>query len=431
MKIYQYPSKEAEARVVETTQRGLGFSKEDYANVEAFIQDVKARGDRAVVEYTHRFDSKNVTVESLEASQEEIEKSVEKLDAPFLKALDRAVDQLERFHKKQRENSWVDTPRDGVFLGQMVNPVDAAGIYAPGAQGGKTPLVSSVLMGGIPAKVAGVKSVSLMTPPMADGSINPYILATAKRVGIDRVFKAGSAWAIAALAFGTETVPKVDVIAGPGNIYVTLAKKIVSGITGIDMIAGPSEILVVADETADPEYIAADLLSQAEHDTMASSILVTTSGSVAENTVKCAEKQLENLSRKETAQKSLADFGAVMQVPDIDTGIELANRFAPEHLELMIKDPFEHVGKVRNAGAVFLGAYTPEPVGDYIAGPNHVLPTAGTARFSSALSVEHFTKKTSLIHYSKEAFEKEADDVITLAQTEGLDAHANSVKIRR
>lgn len=430
MKIYQYPSKEAETRVVETTQRGLGFSKEDYENVEAFIQDVKARGDQAVVEYTHRFDSKKVTVESLEASKEEIEKSVEKLDASFLKALDRAVGQLERFHKKQRENSWVDTPRNGVFLGQMVNPVDAAGIYAPGAQGGKTPLVSSVLMGGIPAKVAGVKSVSLMTPPMADGSINPYVLATAKRVGIDRVFKAGSAWAIAALAFGTETVPKVDVIAGPGNIYVTLAKKIVSGITGIDMIAGPSEILVVADETADPEYVAADLLSQAEHDALASSILVTTSGSVARKTVNCLENQLEKLARKEIAEKSLTDFGAIMQVPSLDIGIELANRFAPEHLELMIKDPFEHVGKVRNAGAVFLGAYSPEPVGDYIAGPNHVLPTAGTARFSSALSVEHFTKKTSLIHYSKEAFEKEADDVIALARTEGLHGHANSVKVR-
>jgi histidinol dehydrogenase len=317
------------------------------------------------------------------------------------------------------------------MVGQLVKPVGAAGVYAPGAKGGKTPLVSSVLMGGIPAKIAGVSSINLMTPPMENGEINPYILAAAKRIGITSVFKAGSAWAIGALAYGTKTVPKVDVIVGPGNIYVTLAKKIVAGMVGIDMIAGPSEILIIADKHADPQFLAADLLSQAEHDVMASSILVTDSQSLAENTTAALENQIELLSRKDIARQSIDHFGAIMLVPDIETGIALSNRLAPEHLELIVKEPFDYIHGIKNAGALFIGPYTPEPMGDYIAGPNHVLPTAGTARFSSALSVEHFTKKTSLIHYSKAAFNDEADDVIRLAETEGLTAHANSIKIRQ
>lgn len=345
--------------------------------------------------------------------------------------LDRSANQLEYYHAKQTENSWIDTPRNGVMVGQLVKPVSAAGVYAPGAKGGKTPLVSSVLMGGIPAKVAGVPSISLMTPPMEDGSINPYILAAAQRVGIKNVFKAGSAWAIAALAFGTDTVPKVDVIVGPGNIYVTLAKKLVAGSVGIDMIAGPSEILIIADKDANPQFIAADLLSQAEHDVMASSILVTDSETLAKKTLIALGKQIDNLDRKDIALQSINNFGAIMLVPDIETGIDLSNRLAPEHLELIVKEPFDYIDRIQNAGALFLGEYTPEPMGDYIAGPNHVLPTAGTARFSSALSVENFTKKTSLIHYSKKAFDKEADDVIRMAETEGLGAHANSVKVRK
>jgi len=286
-------------------------------------------------------------------------------------------------------------------------------------------------MGGIPAKIAGVPSINLMTPPMENGKINPHILAAAQRIGITSVFKAGSAWAIGALAYGTQTIPKVDVIVGPGNIYVTLAKKIVSGAIGIDMIAGPSEILIIADKNATPEFLAADLLSQAEHDVMASSILVTDSEDLAKATLKALEKQIEFLSRKDIAKQSIKNFGAVMLVPDIETGIELSNRLAPEHLEFMVKEPFDYIDLIQNAGALFIGSYTPEAMGDYIAGPNHVLPTAGTARFSSALSVEHFTKKTSLIHYSKAAFNKEADNVIQLAETEGLTAHANSVKIRK
>jgi histidinol dehydrogenase len=266
---------------------------------------------------------------------------------------------------------------------------------------------------------------------MENGEINPHILAAAKRIGITSVFKAGSAWAIAALAYGTQTIPKVDVIVGPGNIFVTLAKKLVAGSVGIDMIAGPSEILILADKDADPRFLAADLLSQAEHDVMASSILVTDSKSLAEKTMTELEIQLEHLPRREIAQQSIDRFGTILLVPDIETGIELSNRLAPEHLELIVKDPFDYIDRVQNAGALFLGPYTPEPMGDYIAGPNHVLPTAGTARFSSALSVENFVKKTSLIHYSESAFRQEADDVIRMADIEGLGAHANSVRIRK
>ena len=431
MKIYQYPSKSAVKRVKDTIERGLGFSKQDQEAVEAYLEDVKIRGDEALVEYTHKFDSKKVTVDSLKVTSEEFDIALKNVDRSFLKALDRSVNQLEYFHLKQKENSWIDTPRNGVMVGQLVKPVSAAGIYAPGAKGGKTPLVSSVLMGGIPAKIAGVPSINLITPPMENGDINPYILAAAQRIGITSVFKAGSAWAIGALAYGTQTVPKVDVIVGPGNIYVTLAKKIVSGTVGIDMIAGPSEILIIADKLANPEFLAADLLSQAEHDVMASSILVTDSEDLAKDTIAALEKQIAMLSRKDIAKQSIDHFGAIMLVPDIETGIELSNRLAPEHLELIVKDPFDYIDRIQNAGALFLGPYTPEPMGDYIAGPNHVLPTAGTARFSSALGVEHFTKKTSLIHYSKAAFKREADDVIRLAQTEGLGAHASSVEIRK
>ncbi|WP_457553960.1 histidinol dehydrogenase [Desulfobacula sp.] len=431
MKLYQYPSKDAEKRVNNTIQRGLGFSKQDYEMVEACLKDVKTRGDEALVEYTHKFDSKKITIDALKVTQKEFEIALKSVDASFLKALERSVNQLEYFHLKQKENSWIDTPRNGVMVGQLVKPVSTAGVYAPGAKGGKTPLVSSVLMGGIPAKTAGVSSINLMTPPMENGKINPHILAAAKKSGITSVFKAGSAWAIGALAYGTKTVPKVDVIVGPGNIYVTLAKKMVAGIVGIDMIAGPSEILIIADKDANPKFLAADLLSQAEHDVMASSILVTDSEDQAKNTIASLKQQIEKLSRKDIAKQSIKNFGAIMLVPDIETGIELSNRLAPEHLELIVKDPFDYIDQIQNAGALFLGPYTPEPMGDYIAGPNHVLPTAGTARFSSALSVDHFTKKTSLIHYSKNAFKKEADDVIRLAETEGLTAHANCIKIRK
>jgi histidinol dehydrogenase len=431
MKLFEYPSADAQTRVQNIIDRGLGFSKADYDNVQAFIDDVRTRGDEALVAYTNQFDSGAVTRDTLKVTDAEFEHALASVDPLFLDTLKRAIDQLTRFHEKQKQNAWIDTPRNGVMVGQLVRPVGAAGIYVPGAKGGKTPLVSSVLMGGIPAKVAGVSTIALMTPPMENGEVNPHILAAAAKMGITSVFKAGSAWAIAALAYGTRQVPKVDVIVGPGNIYVTLAKKIVAGTVGIDMIAGPSEILIIADHTADPEFVAADLLSQAEHDAMASAILVTDSRKLAEQTAAALERQLQALTRQDTARKAIDHFGAIMVVPDIETGIDLSNQLAPEHLELMVSSPFDYIDRIQNAGALFLGHYTPEPMGDYIAGPNHVLPTAGTARFSSALSVDHFIKKTSLIHYSRSAFDTEADDVIRLAEIEGLTAHANSVKIRK
>jgi histidinol dehydrogenase len=312
----------------------------------------------------------------------------------------------------------------------LVNPVDAVGVYVPGATGGKTPLVSTVLMTAIPAKIAGVAKIAMVTPSTKAGGVNPHLLVAAKKVGIDEVYKIGSAWAIGALAYGTRTIPKVDVIVGPGNIYVTLAKKIVAGTVGIDMIAGPSEVLVIADDTARPDFAVADLLSQAEHDVLSSAVLITSSPKIAAAVAGEVKVQLAALSRQEVARQSLKSFGAIFLVNNLDTAAELANRIAPEHLELHIRDPFDYVGRIRNAGAVFLGPYTPEPVGDYIAGPNHVLPTAGTARFASALSVDHFIKKTSIIHYSRRAFKKEAKEVIRLAEIEGLDAHAKSIQVR-
>ena len=330
-----------------------------------------------------RFDAPGMTVAALRVTPDEFAAAGRHVDRGFVRSLNRAVRQIEAFHRQQLQQSWFDTGRSGVLLGQMVRPVDGAGIYVPGGKGGKTPLVSSVLMGAIPAKVAGVRRIVMATPPMENGSVNPFLLTAAKKLGIADVFKIGSAWAIAALAYGTETVPAVDVIAGPGNLYVTVAKKIVSGTVGIDMIAGPSEILVIADATANPEHAAADLLSQAEHDAMASALLITDSRETAKAVAAAVAVQLDQLDRQDIARASLGKYGAILVVSDLAVAVELANRIAPEHLELLVADPFGLIGDIRNAGAVFMGHYTPEPVGDYIAGPNHVLPTAGTARFSS------------------------------------------------
>ncbi len=430
MKIYTYPSEAADRKVRQIARRTIDFRKQDIETVEGILEMVKNRGDEALLEYTRKFDAPDITLEEIRVTRQELDQAAEQVDEKFKASLARAVDQIKSFHRQQMPKSWIDTRRQGTYLGQMVNPVDAAGIYVPGGKGGETPLVSSVLMGAIPATIAGVKQIALVTPPTKEGKVNPHLLAAAGAVGISAVYKAGSAWAIAALAYGTATIPKVDVIVGPGNIFVTLAKKMVAGIVGIDMIAGPSEILVIADGSATAEYVAADLLSQAEHDPLASATLVTTEKKLAQAVLTALEDQVKKLSRKEIAEKSLEDFGAILCVEDMDAAIELANQFAPEHLELCVENPFELVGRIRNAGAVFMGHHTPEPMGDYIAGPNHVLPTAGTARFSSALSVEHFIKKTSLIHYSKEAFENEAEDVARLAEIEGLDAHANAVRLR-
>lgn len=430
MKIYRYPSPAAEKRLLKIERRGTAFRRKDIAAVQRILEAVRKQGDAALLKFSRQFDAPRIKLDQLRVTREEMAAAVRQVAPGFKRALNRAARQIASFHTRQRSNSWMDTPRPGTLLGQMVHPVDAAGVYVPGGQGGSTPLVSSVLMGGIPAKIAGVSEIIMATPPTRDGKVSPYLLAAAQKAGVTRVYKIGSAWAIGALAYGTATVPKVDVIVGPGNIYVTLAKKLVSGTVQIDMIAGPSEILIVADDTADPEHVAADLLSQAEHDPLASAMLVTDSNDLAGAVEKALQRQVTRLERRDIAQQALAGFGALIVVPDIGEAIELANRIAPEHLELMITEPFARLGEIRHAGAIFVGPYTPEPVGDYVAGPNHVLPTAGTARFSSALSVDHFIKKTSVIHYAEGAFRKEAGDIIRLAEIEGLGAHARSVKVR-
>ncbi len=430
MDIYEYPSAAAEKRIQAVIDRGVDLDPDDEKSVRKILADVKKRGDAALIDYTHRFDAPDLAVADMAVTEADFSAAEKVVDPQFLSALHRAVDQIMAFHRRQLRKSWFSVDRPGVVLGQMVNAVGAAGIYVPGAKGGKTPLVSSVLMGGIPAKIAGVGRTAMVTPPMADGKVNPHLLVAAKTVGIDAVYKVGSAWAIAALAYGTQTIPAVDVIVGPGNKYVTLAKKLVSGTVGIDMIAGPSEILVIADYSADPDCIAADMLSQAEHDPVASAILITDAPSLAEAVVPCIERRLKQLPRQDIAAKSLAGYGGIMVVPDMDTAVSLANRIAPEHLELLVRDPFGMLGSIKNAGAVFMGQYTPEPVGDYIAGPNHVLPTGGTARFSSALSVDCFIKQTSVIYYNSDAFQREAADIMRLADTEGLGAHAASVGVR-
>ena len=430
MKIYTYPSRSAETRLSRIVNRDLGFRRKDLAQVRKILETVRKDGDEAVVRYTRQFDAPKLKPDQLRVADQEIKSATKKVGRAFLRSLQRAADQIRSFHAKQMPRSWVDTPREGTLLGQLIRPVDAAGVYVPGGKSGNTPLVSSVLMGAIPARIAGVPRVVMATPPMADGSVSPHLLAAAAQAGVDDIYKMGSAWAIGALAYGTRTIPKVDVIVGPGNVYVTLAKKLVAGSVKIDMIAGPSEILVIADGQADADFVAADMLSQAEHDVLASAILVTDSGELARKVQQSLQRQVTGLARHVIAEQSLASFSALFVVPDLDTALELANRIAPEHLELIIDNPMDHLGRLRHAGAVFIGSHTPEPVGDYVAGPNHVLPTSGTARFSSALSVEHFLKKTSLIRYSPEAFKAEAGDIIRLAEVEGLGAHAQAVRLR-
>jgi histidinol dehydrogenase len=430
MLILHYPSSATEKKIDRIVNRGLSFRAKDEKSVARILADIRKNGDRALISYVRRFDAPGLKKEELQVTRAEISTACRKVSRAFMQSLNLAARQIEDFHRQQTSKSWITTDPSGRLLGQLVHPVDAAGIYVPGGQGGKTPLVSSVLMGVIPAIIAGVKKICLVTPPTREGDINPHILAAAKRVGVESVFKAGSAWGIAALAYGTETIPRVDVIAGPGNIYVTLAKKLVAGRVGIDMVAGPSEILVIADDTAHPGYIAADLLSQAEHDPVASAILITTSESIAGKVNDALSAQIKQLSRKDICKASLEKYGALIVVKDIEAAFELANRIAPEHLELQLDDPLKYIGRVRNAGALFLGKYTPESVGDYVAGPNHILPTAGAARFASALSVDHFIKKTSLIHYPEDLFRKEAKHIERLAKIEGLEAHANSVRIR-
>ena len=399
-------------------------------SVTGIIAAIQARGDEALIDYIRKFDAPSMTVEQLAVSEEELREAFTQVDQEFLDTLELAVERIYTFHEHEKEQSWMVTREDGTITGRLVHPVDSAGLYVPGGQAGKTPLVSSVLMNGIPAAIAGVERRVMVTPPDATGKVNPALLVAAQEIGITEIYKAGSAWAIAALAHGTETIEPVDVIVGPGNQYVTEAKRQVAGRVRIDMIAGPSEVLIIADHTGVPAYIAADMLAQAEHDPQALSMCITTSQEMADNVVTELDRQLASLSRADITKRALSERGVVLVAEDLDEAIALANDIAAEHLELMIDSPFEWLTRVRHAGAIFLGRYTPESAGDYLAGPNHVLPTMGTARFSSALGVETFVKKSSLIAYSHEALLADSDHIQRLAKLEGLTAHAGSVAIR-
>ena len=401
------------------------FEYEDInKKVREIIEDVKANGDKALYKYSEMFD---VKLESLTVSSEEIEEAYDRIDEEFKEVLLAAAGNVRKFHEKQVRNNFFTNGKDGVLLGQIINPIEKAGIYIPG---GTASYPSTVLMNVIPAKIAGVEEIILVSPPNKEGNIEDSILAAAKIAGADRIFKIGGAQSIAALSYGTETIPKVYKITGPGNIYVAMAKKMVYGEVDIDMVAGPSEILVIADENAVPENVAADLLSQAEHDRLAASVLVTTSEEIAEKVKNELAKQLERLPRKDTAKESLKNNGRIIITETIDEAVKISNEIAPEHLELCVNDPFSILGKIKNAGSIFLGNNTPEALGDYFAGPNHTLPTSGTAKFSSPLSVDDFIKKSSVIYYTKEALEKVRDKIICFAEKEGLNAHAESVRIR-
>jgi histidinol dehydrogenase len=398
--------------------------------VTDILEQVRTRGDAAVVEYTRQFDAPHMTQERLRVSEEEFEQAAEQVDDAFMDTLAFAAERIRTFHEREMEDSWMMTREDGTITGRLVRPVDSAGLYVPGGQGGSTPLVSSVLMNAVPAGIAGVKRRVMMTPPNKEGRIAPALLMAAREVGITEVYKAGSAWAVAALAFGTESVPSVDVIVGPGNQFVTEAKRQVMGRVRIDMIAGPSEVLIIADHLANPAYIAADMLAQAEHDPMALALLLTTDTAVAEAVKVELERQLPALSREDIARTSLRQRGMIMVVESVAEGIALANEIAIEHLELQVEEPWQWLPKINHAGAIFLGPHTPEAAGDYVAGPNHVLPTMGTARISSALGVETFLKKSSIISYSRQALLNDAEHIQRLAKLEGLSAHANSVAVR-
>lgn len=416
----------AEYALIENLKKRSGETDAKIVDiVTTIINGVKENGDEAVREYTVRFDGglpKKFLIE-----KDELQSYLDVVDEDFLSAIKKAKDNIYDFHLRQTQQSWMTTKDSGVIMGQRIRGLERVGIYVPG---GTAAYPSSVLMNAIPAKIAGVREIVMVTPPGKDGNPNPNIMAAAAVAGVDKVYLVGGAQAVAALAYGTEKIPKVDKIVGPGNIFVATAKKLLYGIVDIDMVAGPSEILIVADKIADPSFLAADLMSQAEHDKMASAILLTTSMELAKATVREIDKQIKYLERQTIIEESLENYGEIIVCDDLEQAIEFANELAPEHLELCITDPLKYIGKVDNAGSVFLGNWSPEPLGDYYAGPNHVLPTSGTARFFSPLSVDSFVKKSSFIYYTPQELRKAKDDIIKLADTEGLTAHANSIKVR-
>lgn len=421
-------NKETTSNILESLLKRSPNSYGEYeARVATIIEEVRKNRDAAVFAYTEQFDHAKIDANHLIVTEEEISEAYENVDPQLLKVIRKSLVNIRDFHSKQLQNSWFTSGENGTILGQKVTPLDKVGVYVPG---GKAVYPSSVLMNVVPAKVAGVPHIYMTTPPDANGKICASTLVAAKEAGVDVIYKVGGAQAIAALAFGTESIPKVDKIVGPGNIYVALAKKAVFGHVSIDSIAGPSEILVLADETATPKYVAADLLSQAEHDEMASAILITTSKALAEEVAKEIDYFVAKLSRKDIITKSLDNYGYLLVAPDMETAIDAVNEIASEHLEIVTKNPFDTMTRVKNAGAIFLGEYSSEPLGDYFAGPNHVLPTNGTAKFFSALSVDDFIKKSSIISYSREALQDVYKDIVQFAECEQLTAHANSIKVR-
>lgn len=409
----------------------LKRSPNNYGQYEKVVADiianVRKKGDAALFDYTSQFDKWNVNADNLRVTEAEIEEAFARIDKPFLTAMERSAANIEAFHRKQLRNSWIDTRPDGSLLGQRILPLAITGVYVPG---GKAAYPSSLLMNVIPARVAGVEKIIMTTPAGAGGKVPAATLAAAKIAGVDEIYKVGGAQAIAAMAFGTESIPKVDKITGPGNIFVALAKKACFGYVSIDSIAGPSEILVIADETANPRYVAADLLSQAEHDELASAILITTDKAIETAVRAEIDVFLQKLSRADIIRKSLDNYGYILLADSLEDAVETANAIASEHLEILTKDPYQVMTKIKNAGAIFLGEYSSEPLGDYYAGPNHILPTNGTAKFFSPLNVDDFMKKTSLISYSREALEKAHEDIEIFAEREGLNAHANSIRVR-
>ena len=421
-------TKEATENILENLLKRSPNNYGDFeGSVAEIVANVRKNKDEAIFEYSKKFDGADINADNILVTEEEIKEAYEKVDEPLLNVMRKALVNIRSYHEKQKQNSWIATEDNGAILGQKVTPLQRVGVYVPG---GKAVYPSSVLMNIVPAKVAGVDEIIMTTPPGRDGKVNPSTLVAAKEAGADKIYKVGGAQAIAALAFGTESIPKVDKIVGPGNIYVALAKKAVFGYVSIDSIAGPSEILVLADETANARYVAADLLSQAEHDEMASAILVTTSQKLAEEVSKEVDGFVAELSRKEIIQRSLDQFGYILVADDMETAIATANEIAPEHLEIITVNPFETMTKIRNAGAIFLGEYSSEPLGDYFAGPNHVLPTNGTAKFFSPLGVDAFVKKSSIISYSREALQPIYRDIVQFAECEQLTAHANSIRVR-
>ncbi len=396
-------------------------------SVGEISRQVQEKGNQAIFAFTLKFDGAKIDESNFLVSEDEIEAAYDAVDDDYIFTLDQAIDNIATFHGRQLKNSWMEPDERGNILGQLYRPLERVGIYVPG---GTAAYPSSVLMNAIPAQVAGVSEIAMVTPPAKDGSINPYTLVAAAELGIEEIYKMGGAQAVFALAYGTETINKVDLISGPGNIYVTIAKKMVYGNVNIDMLAGPSEILIVADRKANPAYLAADMMSQAEHDVLARSILVTDSETLIERVQEEIEKQVQELSRQDIIRQALESYGALVLVPQMDQACAVANLVAPEHLELMVEHPFDYLSRIRNAGAIFMGKDTPEPVGDYFAGPNHILPTGGTARFYSPVSVDTFMKSSSIIYYSPQGIREDAEGIMKLAEVEGLTAHANSIRIR-